>query len=94
MIRVFEAQRDSIYKRRAEVGMTLEMDHTIASELENETKMPVMTSKVACYWLPSGKCMLSPPGKRTSSKVACYWLPSGKCMLSPPGKRTTAQSDV
>ena len=47
--------------------MTLELDHAIASELENDPNMPVTTSKVDCYWLPSGKCMLSPPGKRTTS---------------------------
>ena len=51
--------------------MTLEAGGDMGSELEKETKTevtPVTAGKVACYWLPSGKCMLSPPGKRTEAQ--------------------------
>jgi hypothetical protein len=44
--------------------MTLPLDDDIAIELPTETNMPARQQQkrgVACYWLPSGKCMISPP---------------------------------
>jgi hypothetical protein len=70
--------------------MTLPLDDAVATELPRERNRPATTGSrqpqkagVACHWLPSGKCMISPPN-RTAKGVACYWLPSGKCMISPP----------
>ena len=67
--------------------MTLETDCASAIEPPTEAKMPARQPQkrgVACYWLPSGKCMISPAGQQQKRGVACYWLPSGKCMISPP----------
>ena len=44
--------------------MTLPPDCAIALEPPTEPKMPARQPQkrgVACYWLPSGKCMISPP---------------------------------
>ena len=56
--------------------MTLPLDYAITSELPADTNMPATTSSrqqhkpgVACYWLPSGKCMISPPTNKILIKM-------------------------
>ena len=48
--------------------MTLPLDDAVATELPRERNRPATTGSrqpqkagVACHWLPSGKCMISPP---------------------------------
>ena len=64
-------------RQSAELGMTVATDCATATEcaiqeetnrqkqkLQEETNRQRQKRGVACHWLPSGKCMISPPPKR------------------------------